>query len=144
MTTPHSPRPPARATRLVFATIASGAVAAVLLAGSGSAAEGPARPAAAQSVGYPASPAVTNPSGETQISEAPVSTGATTPAAPAATPASVPTPAVATASAGTSPSAAPAADVSQSLAGIDRDLADLDHQLTDADHDVATPEGDLR
>lgn len=143
MNTTHSPRPPARATRFVLATIVSGAVAAVLLAGCGSASEGPARPAAARGVSDPGS-VVTDPAGGAEVSEGSVSAGATSPVAPAGSPGSVHTPAVAPASAGTSPSATPAADIDQSLAGLDRDLADLDHQLTDADHDVATPEGDIR
>jgi len=47
VTTTHSPRPPASTARLVLASIASAAVAAVLLAGCGSAAERPVIPAAA-------------------------------------------------------------------------------------------------
>jgi len=127
VTTTHSPRPPARATRFVLATIASAALAAGLLTGCGSAPDGPVRPAAARSVSDPAGATAAGPSAQAELSEAPTSTGSATPA-----------------SAGTTPSAAPAADLDQSLAGIDRALADLDHQLTDADHDVATPEGDIR
>ena len=62
MTTTHSPRPPARATRPVLATIAFGAVAAVLLTGCGSTSESPARPAAAREVTDPGASAGTSPS----------------------------------------------------------------------------------
>ncbi|MGH9009100.1 MAG: hypothetical protein ACRDYF_04545, partial [Acidimicrobiia bacterium] len=74
MTTTHSPRPPARATRLVLATIASGVVAAVLLTGCGSASESPASPAAAREVTDPGASAAPSLSDGAEVSEAPAST----------------------------------------------------------------------